>query len=152
VSISVVGIGTPHGDDAVGPAVIERLRSEGLPAGVSAESSGDPLTLVDAAGSRVLVVVDATRTGIAPGTVHEPSPESLQGDRSVSSHGLGVREALSLAAALGRVPEQLWIVGIEALATEGDGLSEPVRAALPEAARRVRALCAAPSGDEAADA
>jgi Ni,Fe-hydrogenase maturation factor len=54
-----------------------------------------------------------------------------------------VSAALALAEALGRAPRQLAIVAVEATAIDGDGLSAPVRAALPEAVRRVRARIAA---------
>jgi len=88
------------------------------------------------------VLVDATCSGRAPGTVHEPAADALREARPLSSHGLGVREALAMADALGRAPERLAIIGIEAATTTGDEMSRPVHAALAEAAARARRRCA----------
>ena len=144
MSIRLIGLGSPFGDDAAGPAVVARLAAEGLPAGVEAVIPGRPDALLDALeGAEAAVIVDASRAGLPPGTVHEPAPTELREARALSSHGLGVAGALALAEALGRTPGRLAIVAVEADALEGDGLSAPVRAALPEAARRVRARIAA---------
>jgi len=144
VRILVIGLGTPFGDDAAGPAVVARLAAEGLPAGVEAVIPRRPDALVDALeGAEAAVLVDASRAGLPPGTVHEPERGALREARALSSHGLGVSGALALAEALGRAPGRLAIVAVEAGAVAGDGLSAPVRAALPEAVRRVRARIAA---------
>jgi hydrogenase maturation protease len=144
VRIRLIGLGSPFGDDAAGPAVVARVAAEGLPEGVEAVLPARPDALLDALeGADAAVLVDASRAGLAPGTVHEPAPGALREARALSSHGLGVAGALALAEALGRAPRRLAVVAIEAAAAAGDGLSEPVRAALPEAARRVRARLAA---------
>jgi hydrogenase maturation protease len=144
VSILLIGLGSPFGDDAAGPAVVSRLVAEGLPAGVRVLMPRRPDALLDALeGAEAAVLVDASRAGLAPGTVHEPVAEALGEARALSSHGLGVAGALALAAALGRAPRKLAVVAVEASALDGEGLSAPVRAALPEAARRVRAKIAA---------
>ena len=147
--IRVIGIGTPFGDDAVGLAVARELR---LP-GVDTRLCRRPLDLVDALeGVDAAVLVDATRCGRPPGTVHEPDAADLREVRTLSSHGIGVCEALSLARALGRAPPRIALVGIEAELVDGDALSGPVRAALDEARERVRARCADVSaGDVDAD-
>jgi hydrogenase maturation protease len=148
VRILVIGLGTGFGDDAAGPAVVARLAAEGLPPGVEALIPRRPDALVDAlAGAEAAVLVDATCAGLPPGTVHEPERGALREARALSSHGLGVASALALAEALGRAPRRLAIVAVEAQALEGDALSAPVRAALPEAVRRVRARVAAFGGE-----
>jgi hydrogenase maturation protease len=139
----VIGLGSPFGDDAAGPAVVERLRAEGLPPGVEALIARRPDALVGALrGAEAAVLVDASLAGLPPGTVHEPEPAALAEARlrssPVSSHGFGAADALALAEALGRAPRRLAVVAVEAAAGTGDGLSAAVRAALPEAVHRVR--------------
>ena len=64
------------------------------------------------------MVVDAVRSGAAPGTVHRfdvgsgPLPAALRS--SASTHLLGLAEALELARALGRLPARVTVYGIEA--------------------------------------
>ena len=143
--IRVIGIGTDFGDDAAGLLVVQELAAgPGLPPGVEALPCSRPALLLDMLdGVDGAVLVDATRSGRPPGTVHEPVADDLHEARPVSSHGLGVREALALARALGLAPKRIAIIGIEAGSTSGDSLSRPVRAALAEATARVRARCAA---------
>ena len=141
----VVGIGHRHRrDDGVGPAVLDRLRGK-LPAEVDALDLGsDPLALFevfDAATS--VVLVDAVEGSGPPGTVSTFAGEEVVAKsrhlRGVtSSHGIDVAASLALAARLGRLPDCLRVVAIEvADVGRGDGLSPPVRAALPEAERAV---------------
>jgi len=154
VRIRVIGIGTDFGDDAAGLLVVQGLSAgPGLPSGVDAVPCGRPVELLDLLdGIDGAVLVDATHSGQPPGTVHEPAAADLREVRAVSSHGLGVREALAMARALGRAPKRVAIIGIEAASTIGDGVSRPVHAALAEASARVRAKCAAWRAAEAGDA
>ncbi|MEN8158902.1 MAG: hydrogenase maturation protease [Myxococcota bacterium] len=142
--IRIIGVGTSFGDDAAGPRVVQHLASgRPLPRGVEAVLCGRPLDLVELLdGADGAVLVDATSSGRAPGTVHEPATDDLCEARPVSSHGLGVREALAMAEALGRAPQRIAIIGIEAASTTGEELSRPVHAALAEAATRARQRCA----------
>ncbi len=140
MKVRVIGVGSPFGDDAAGLRVAESLAADG----VEAVACARPLERLDALdGVEAAVLVDATRSGRAPGTVHEPALEELREARPLSSHGVGVREALELARALGCAPKRLAIVGIEAERTEGLEVSAAVRAGLPEAAARVRERCRA---------
>jgi hydrogenase maturation protease len=145
VRIRVIGVGSPHGDDAVGLHVLGAL---GLaPPGGDVELVPCPrpdLDLVEAlGGAEAVVLVDAVRSGGPIGAVSEPAPDALAGARPVSSHGFGVAEALALARALGRAPARLAVVGVEAGTLEGDALSDAARGGALEAAGRVRALVAA---------
>jgi hydrogenase maturation protease len=147
----VIGLGSPFGDDAAGPAVVAQLEAEGLPPGVEILIAQRPDALVDAlAGVEAAVLVDASRAGLPPGTVHEPERAALREPRALSSHGLGAAGALALAEALGRAPRRLAVVAVEAAAFTGHDLSAAVRAALPEAARRVRRRIEAFSAGESA--
>lgn len=136
----MIGVGSPHGDDAVGWAVAEQLAAGPWPPDVEV-LRGAPLDCLDALQpDRAVVLVDATRCGLAPGRVHRPSPEALREARGVSSHGLGVPEIVALARALGRLPQRLAVVGVEAGILEGPRLSPAVAASVQDAAREVRAL------------
>ena len=82
------------------------------------------------------LIVDAVRSGAPPGVVHRvdaargPVPERLRS--SSSTHAIGVAEAIELARALGRLPAHLVLYGVEGRDFEsGEGLSAPVRAAVP---------------------
>ncbi|MEQ8716126.1 MAG: hydrogenase maturation protease [Acidimicrobiales bacterium] len=141
----VIGVGNRwRGDDGVGPAVIDLLRADGrLDTTVAdlAELDGEATRLVDAMAHRSLaVVVDAMRSGAAPGTVRSlvAGEVDLPTTTSLSSHGAGVAHAAGLAAALDRMPDRLVVIGVEISATADEGpLSAEVTAALPEAAARV---------------
>ncbi len=141
--IRLIGVGSPHGDDAVGLEVIRRLRELAVvQAGVElrvAQGGQCLLDHLDGLGS--LVVIDAA-AGDRPGTIHRlewPDPR-LQRFRPASTHGLGVAEALDLAAVLGVLPSAVVVFGVEATSLEaGHGLSAPVAAVIPELIERIRA-------------
>ena len=101
-----------------------------------------PIELVGGHGA---VVVDAVRTGAPPGTLLVSPAAAMPEvtDAAASTHGLGVRDTLALARALGRLPARAYVVGVEAEQTRlGEGLSAPVRAAVPLAASAVLELVA----------
>lgn len=89
-----------------------------------------------------LIVVDAIRKGGAPGSICEAriaDPEWLAHESPpVSLHDLGVGEALWQARLAGRLPREVWVVGVEPERVDwGIGLSPPVQAALPRLIERV---------------
>lgn len=151
--VLLVGLGSPdRGDDAVGPlvaaAVARAVDERGLP-GVLVVEHEDPTALIDLldptgpAGSWAAVVVtDAVRSGVAPGTVtvldvgpDGPDLTSLGAGLDpgpAGTHGFGLAGAIELARALDRLPPRVVIVGIEAVSFEhGAPLSAPVLAAIP---------------------
>jgi len=100
-------------------------------------SDGEPASLVEAwTGASLAVVVDAVLAAApgppAPGRLHRivlyrPDPVPA---RPVSSHGLGLGEAVRLGVALGRMPDRLIIHAVEAADVgHGPGLSPAVAAA-----------------------
>lgn len=135
----VLGVGSPHGDDAAGWRVVEMLRQRpGFPAQVAAVEPPQLLDYVD--GCRRLILVDACRSNRLPGTVFRLSwPDALlrsQGRRS--SHGLTVGDALALAETLGRLPPEVIVWSVEISRCEpGAELTPEVRRALPELERHV---------------
>jgi hydrogenase maturation protease len=141
--VLVVGLGQPgRGDDGVGPAVAHQVAGL-LPDGVTVLEQQYPVGLLDAwAGTRLVVVADAVRSGRQPpGTVqvlhacHGPLPVRL---RAGDTHGFGLAEVIELGRALGRLPPELVIVGVEAEHFRlGEALSPRVAAAVEVAARTV---------------
>src|SRR5208282_4665616 len=90
-----------------------------------------------------LLVIDAVRSGAAPGTVHrlEPGDGFLPGFRSVTStHGLSLAEAVALARGLGCLPRRLVVYGIEADDVRmGAELTPPVAHGVQEVTDRILA-------------
>lgn len=134
--VHVIGIGTAHADDAVGLAVADLLAASVLPEDVVVLRCARPLPdLLDALdGADAAVLVDAARTGGAPGSIQRLRPGDLARLRSPSSHGLGVAQALALAVALGRAPARVELVAIEAEQMQSDVLSPAVAASIGAAA------------------
>lgn len=145
-SVLVIGIGSEfRGDDAVGLVVARALRGRVPPGVVVHESPGDGTALVDLwAGAARVVVIDAMRSGVAPGTVasfdglYEGGwPEGLPGP-ATSSHAFGVLEAIELGRRLGLLPASLVVYGIEGASFElGAPISAPVASVVPFVVDRV---------------
>lgn len=142
----VLGVGNrTRGDDGAGPCVAEQVAALGLP-GVEVVVESEPLALIELmAGHDVVVVVDAVSAQGDPGRIHVWPVDSLPvrgTGRAIGSHGLGVRDAVELARALGRLPDRLTVVGVEGESFEvGTPVSEPVRERLGEAVQTVRKAC-----------
>jgi hydrogenase maturation protease len=145
-AVRILGIGSPFGDDRVGWAVVDALRAHGLPGrfpagSIQVECCDRPgarlAALLEGAGHAI--VIDAMRTGAAPGTVRRLSAEALEvGSGLLSVHGFGLAEGVALSRALGTLPARLTIFGVELAQTEpGADLSAPVREAV---ARVVEAI------------
>jgi hydrogenase maturation protease len=154
-AVVVVGVGNDlRRDDAAGLEAVRALRP--LLSGCLAqridvrEHERETLGLIelleDAAAA---LIVDAVRSGAPPGTVHRvdaaraPVPERLHS--SSSTHAIGVADAIELARSLGRLPAEAIVYGVEGCdLAAGEGLSEPVRAAVAplagELLREVRRL------------
>ncbi len=142
--ILVAGVGNrDRRDDGAGLEVVRRAALRVMPGSESPRFLEVPgaLEFLDLwPGSRFCLVVDAVRTGAAPGTVHSlnlgANPPSWT--RGGSTHGLGVAEALLLAQQLGRAPDKVLLVGIEGGEFgQGVGLSPAVERAVDPAAGRV---------------
>jgi hydrogenase maturation protease len=90
----------------------ERLAAEPAEARPAAKLLilGQPdVALIDAMGEyERLLVMDAVRSGAPPGTLHRVDwtygSVEARGVARASSHGLGVRKVLELAAAMSRLP------------------------------------------------
>lgn len=145
--ITVLGVGNVlRADDGAGSRVVEALEGA-LPAGIELTDGGTlSFGLLDAvAGRHGLVVVDAAQLDAPPGTVRVLQGEEM--DRfvsrpgSVTVHEVSIAELLDMARLTGELPERRAMVAIQPGALDwGTASSEAVRAAIPEAAGRVRAL------------
>ena len=109
----VIGIGNPlRGDDGVGPAVVEALKRRGLPEGVEAVDGGQA-----GLGLVALMAGEALGCGV---------------------HGARVGVALRMAEALGCLPPDVKVVGVQPRQMGwGVGLSREVSQALPRVVRAV---------------
>jgi hydrogenase maturation protease len=136
----VIGVGNEYRrDDGVGLVVAARLRGR-VPAGVEIVAcEQEPSRLIDAwQGAEAVLVVDAVESGAAPGTLHrfDAAERPIPGRvfRS-STHAFGVSEAIELARALGKLPGQVLVYGVEGGEfASGEGLTAPVEAAVEPAA------------------
>ncbi len=142
----VVGIGQSlAGDDGVGVAVATRVRE--LAPDLEVIAPTDPTRLVDLLETRErVVIVDAVMSAEDPGRVLCLRPEQFaeRGLGGVSSHGIGVAEAVDLARALlgATASPDVRIVGVAIGAPRKGtvGLSAPVAGAVERAARAVLAI------------
>ncbi|XVQ81904.1 hydrogenase maturation protease [Microbispora siamensis] len=138
----VIGLGSDlRGDDAAGLEVARLLRGTLPPSVAVVESSGDPAALVEAwSGAALAIVVDAVSSGAPPGTVHRPVRSVLPaGWRCAGSHSLGLADAVELGRALGRLPDELVVTGIEGGDfTPGAPMTPPVLAAVRRTADDLR--------------
>jgi hydrogenase maturation protease len=156
--VLIAGIGNIFlGDDGFGVEVVKRLAGSTLPEGVEVVDFGIrgmdlAYALHDAYD--LVVFVDATPRGGKPGTVYLIEPEiEDDGVVSLDTHGMDPVKVIKLSRALGAPPTRTLVVGCEPKVIPGrDGsqthpyddmlmeLSEPVSAAVEEAAKLVESL------------
>lgn len=146
--IVVIGVGhRDHADDGIGIAVVEalHLRDERI---VAIVREGDlavlPLLWND---DDDVVIIDASRTGAPVGTVHEIDVTHLVDGDGLSTHGFSVKDAVTLADRLGRMPRRLRVVGIEGAEFGPGRLSTELWRQIPDIVDAVAAIIA--SGGDA---
>jgi len=129
-------------DDGFGLAVLEHLRQVELPQTVELFDAGT--SVVDLmqvfARRELLLVLDAVRGGQQPGSLYRFGPEQVQSGALPldSLHQVGLLETLRLGELVDCRPQRTVVIGCEPERTGlAIGLSEPVRAAVPQAARLV---------------
>jgi hydrogenase maturation protease len=137
--VTVIGVGNPYRcDDAVGLVVSYRVGEhfDRDPRVRAYELDGEPVRMVQSwEGSEHVIVVDAVRTGAAPGTRHRFTVDHL-GERTAmptadglvgGGHALGVGDAVDLAVTLGTLPPsfEIWAIEGETF-DQGAGLTPAV--------------------------
>ena len=139
----VIGVGNEfRRDDAAGPAVVAVLAGQ-VPAGVTlAVADGEPARMIETwAGAPLAIVVDAVRAEPAvPGRLHRLilGPSAVGPGGQVSSHGLGLGEAIGLGRVLDRMPGRLIVHAVEAGdLSQGTGLTPAVAAVIDTLAAAV---------------
>ena len=161
--ILVAGIGNVFlGDDGFGVEVAKRLAESELPEGVEVADFGiRGMDLVYALqdGYDAVIFVDVVPRGEKPGTVYLIEPEIEEdGEVVLDTHGMDPVRVMKLARTLGAPPARVLVVGCEPeVVVSGEDyddmvmeLSEPVRAAVEEAARMVESLAREMAGKTSA--
>lgn len=150
-----VGIGNRYRrDDGAALKLAEALRALAIPDLTVMEATDDVIRLVDIwSDYDHVIMADAVVTGEEPGTLHRRDPLEHPLPRhwfKLSSHQLGVVEAIELGRAMRRLPPRMSFVGIEGIDFgQGEGLTTAVEDALEIAVAVVRgeASCAAPASE-----
>ena len=165
--VLVAGVGNIFlGDDGFGSAVARRLAGTSLPEGVRVAdygTSGMHLAYDLAGGYETAILIDASPRGEAPGTVTvlevdpaqraELAADGLATSRLFDSHGMQPDLVLGVLDMLGGEARRILVVCCEPASTGyGMELSEPVAAAVGEAARIVTDLVTAAAGQPPAAA
>src|SRR6516164_2608807 len=150
--ILVAGVGNVFlRDDAFGVEVVRLLAERPQPPGVQIRDfgiRGVHLAYELLNGYDLFVLVDAAPRGEAPGTVSVlevdmPGPEDPQAQRVIDAHSLAPDAVFGLLSSLGGHPGRSLVVACEPAEVDaGMGLSDPVRAALPDAVRAVEEILA----------
>jgi hydrogenase maturation protease len=151
--ILIAGIGNIFlADDGFGVEVVKRLAGRGLPEGVEVVDFGiRGLDLAYALqdGYEAVIIVDAVPRDEEPGTVYLIEPEIEDGGEvALDTHGMDPVKVMRLARAMGGEMPKTLIVGCEPKNIPGGeayddmlvGLSEPVEAAVEQAAELVESL------------
>ncbi len=126
------------GDDAAGLEIARRLRARGVEEARIIELPRSPLDWEEIArAGRPVLVLDSVVSGSPPGTIHlAPLPGTVlrpRGAAALSTHGMGLRESLSLARALRVTLPRMFLLGVEcADVTAGAPLSQAVETAITQ--------------------
>lgn len=136
----IVGIGSHHGDDQLGWRVVQLLQQEqedppGLTTLCCDRSLFDWWHL--ASSAKQVIFVDALNVGLEPGQVRRlVINRGEQGAElsALSSHGIGLAQAIALGQQLDVLPAQVVIWGAQL--TQSDA-ANPMSVTMEQAARRL---------------
>jgi len=142
----IIGVGNrDRGDDAIGPLVVDAVSERFGDRCLTRIAEGDlsDLSLYWQQDQDV-TIIDAMVSGRPPGHVFEI--DAIEGKLEIdsgllSSHGVGVAEAIELARVLGRLPRNLIIIGVEAVTFgQFDPLTEEVAVSVDRVVDRIGRL------------
>ena len=117
--IRIIGIGSPFGQDQLGWHVLDQLRNN-----MTEETNTYEIRFIqsDRPGLRLLELIKDTDTAILVDAIDNKNrmgqilkldrADLLTNENALSSHALGVSEALSLGEALGDLPARLVLFGV----------------------------------------
>jgi hydrogenase maturation protease len=136
------------GDDGFGVEVVKRLAATDLPPQIHSMDVGIAgmhfvLRLME--GFDAVIVVDAVKRGQPPGTLYVFRPSAVDVDldtaEGIDPHLAEPRQSLTLARALGLLPEPVTVVGCEPASCQlGMPLSVAVHAAVDRAVQTIRQM------------
>ena len=145
----VLALGNPlRGDDGIGAAVITQLERMGVPPSadlLDGATAGLETVLLMQGYARV-IVIDAAEMGKAAGTIARFTLDEVRlGTRDMylrgTLHYAGLAEALALADAMGMMPDELLVIGIQPQVMDWElALSDAVAAAVPSVCQAVLEL------------
>jgi hydrogenase maturation protease len=152
--ILVAGVGNIFfGDDAFGCEVAKLLSQQSLPEGVRVTDFGIrsyDLAYAMMEGYDVIILIDASPRGEAPGTLYLIVPEMNENrldERAadvVNAHSMNPVRVLQMVRRLGGQPKKLYVVGCEPGVLQSEdgrmGLSERLAAAVEPAANMIKKL------------
>ena len=143
IAVRILGIGSPSGDDQAGWLTVDALADHGVYA-------GDELVIdkLDRPGAHLIsllenadwvILVDAMQRDGPIGEIRHFDAEDWPGySQGLSSHGLGVLDALLLARELGSLPSRLDLYGIAIGSANPDAhVRSEIRAAAAQLAQRI---------------
>jgi hydrogenase maturation protease len=140
VPIRVVGVGSPHGDDAVAWRVTQAVQQQrvwGRDIEFHVVEGGQRLLdVLDGKGT--LLLIDALAPAGSPGAIHRFAwpDQRIVVLRPGSTHDMRPAEAIYLAEALGTLPQRVLVFAIEGECFEPHrDLSPAVAAAVPQLTR-----------------
>ncbi|MCL9684937.1 hydrogenase maturation protease [Legionella maioricensis] len=145
--IKVLGIGSPFGDDQAGWKVADALKQHlamhpNITQWVSIESHDRPgARLIELmSGARTVFIIDAVKSGSEPGTVHRfKNDDIIKSENRLSTHDMGIAQALQLGSALNDLPDNIILYGIEIdLIVFESTLSHPVEQAIEHVAIQLK--------------
>lgn len=150
--VLVLGLGNPfRRDDGLGPAAVKRLREHlgDRPDVELVEGGLSPFEALLGRGGGKLVVIDAARGGGEPGTIYRAGRSGLEpSGAALSTHGLGLAEALCQLELVGDRWEDVVVFGVEPADTGwGEGLTARVEEALEDVLELVEAELVGPTGE-----
>jgi hydrogenase maturation protease len=134
--ILIVGIGNMLcRDEGVGVQVIQQMEFMELPGHIELLDMGtSTMDLIShLEGVKKLIVIDAMKTGGAPGAIYKCKPEDLmpKGEEPISLHEVGLLETLTMAKKMGMEIDTV-IIGVEPKVIDwGLELSEEVKKKIP---------------------
>jgi hydrogenase maturation protease len=119
--LRILGIGSPFGDDQLGWAIVNALQQRTslhhfTPNQLQMSCCDRPgmhlLKLMS--NTKSVFLIDAVKSGAPIGTLHCVMNKDIEGiDNALSTHGLGIAEAMKMGAALNELPERVVLYGVE---------------------------------------
>jgi hydrogenase maturation protease len=119
IASTIIGIGSHHGDDALGWHVVDMLQKKYL-GNSDIQTIKCERSVLDwwnqTSNTKQWIFIDAIMSNIAAGNIHCIKVASLAETntyQSLSSHGISLFDAIRLADSLGTLPQRAFIWGIE---------------------------------------